>query len=388
MYSRTVRPLKSKSFFLFGARGTGKSTYLKLQFFNSTPHHYIDLLLPELEDRYQRSPQLLKSDIFALKKRPEWVVIDEIQKLPRLLDLVHHLIEETDIKFALTGSSARKLKRGNANLLAGRANWYHLFPLTAEEIGEKFNLENALNWGTLPEIFHFESDEERSAYLKSYTLLFIKEEIQVEQLVRNLDPFREFLEIAAQSSGKIINYSKIGREVGVDTKTVQNYFQILEDTLIGFILPSYHKSIRKSQLEHPKFYLFDNGVKNALSRTLRSRVAPGTSSFGNAFEHWVLQEVFRTNLYQNLDFRLNYFATKNGTEIDLILTRGAKTILVEIKSSDRIDLDRMKKLGKIALAFKSSKAYYVSRDKVPTHHDGVDALSWEEFVCRLHDDRL
>jgi predicted AAA+ superfamily ATPase len=220
---------------------------------------YIDLLDLATEDLFRTHPEELRQQILA-KKDCDWVVIDEVQKLPRLLDTVHQLIEEKRAKFILSGSSARKLKRGSANLLAWRAFVYHLHPLTSVEYGATFSLQEVLEWGALPKLLEFQNASDKIEFLRAYALTYLKEEIQVEQLVRNLDPFRQFLEIAAQSNGQIVNYSKIARDVGVDTTTVQNYFSILEDTLIGFHLPAYHRSIRKRQRESPKFYLFDPGV--------------------------------------------------------------------------------------------------------------------------------
>lgn len=380
MYLRSVKPHKNQSFILLGARGTGKSTFLQKQWLLKLPHLYIDLLLPEVEDRYRREPALLKADVLAEGSKIVWVVIDEIQKLPKLLDVVHHLIETTELKFALTGSSARKLKRGEANLLAGRATMLTFFPLTAQEMGPDFNLEKCLNWGSLPKVQSVASNEERINFLRSYALSYIKEEIQVEQLVRNLDPFRNFLEIAGLSSGKIINYTKIARDVGVDNKTVKNYFQILEETLLGFFLPAFHRSIRKSQLAHPKFYLFDIGVQKALSRSLKSVEVEGTSAFGNAFEHWVLQEIFRLNQYMGSDYRMSYYATKNGTEVDLILTRGRETILVEIKSAMHLQIEKVKKLDTLAKDFKATRVCYLSRDKIKSQYGQVECLHWEQFL--------
>jgi predicted AAA+ superfamily ATPase len=210
---------------------------------------------------------------------------------------VHRLIEKTHISFALTGSSSIKLKRGAANLLAGRAFVYNLFPLTHWELQESFQLDAALRWGTLPKIFQFNLDEERERFLKAYSLTYLKEEIAVAQLVRNLNPFRNFLEVAAQCNGQILNYSKIARDVGVDTKTVQAYFSILEETLVGFFLPAFHQSVRKRQRVSPKFYFFDPGVKRALARTLQQEIYPRTYEYDQAFEHWVVLEFFRLAHY-------------------------------------------------------------------------------------------
>ncbi|MGH2611964.1 MAG: ATP-binding protein, partial [Rhabdochlamydiaceae bacterium] len=239
MFSRFRHFPHKHSFFLFGPRGTGKSTLIKERF-DQTECLWLDLLDSEVEDQFFRSPGDLYAIVKALPKQTIYVVIDEIQKVPKLLDGVHRLIEETDKIFILTGSSARKLRRGGANLLAGRAFVYHLYPLSCFELKTHFDLENALHWGTLPKIFSLEDDVEKSEFLRSYANTYLKEEISNEQVVRRLPPFRRFLEVAAQCNGKIINYANIARDVGVDDKTIKEYFSILEDTMIGFFLEPYH----------------------------------------------------------------------------------------------------------------------------------------------------
>lgn len=374
MFLRLSKPSKSNTFFLFGARGTGKSTLLTTQpWFKKAL--VFDLLDPTEEDRLARNPKLLETLILAQK--PSWVVIDEVQRVPRLLNLVHRLIENHGVRFALTGSSASKLKRGGANLLAGRAFVYHLFPLTHQELGADFSLEATLAWGTLPKIFSLQDVADKQAYLRSYALTYLKEEIQAEQLVRRLDPFRLFLEVAAQMNGKLLNWSKIGNDIGVDAKTVQTYFQILEETWLGFHLPSYSRSIRKAQKTHPKFYLFDPGVKRALEGDLDGSLKPRSSEFGEAFEHWVILEFFRRNEYLSRGYRFSHLRTKDDAEIDLILSRGKNPpTLVEIKSRDRIDEKEVRKLSRFLPSFPGSMAYYLSRDPDQRVIDGIRCLFW------------
>ena len=264
--SRLCSLPEHNSFFLFGARGTGKTTLLKqLPFLKDA--FYIDLLNNDTEEKYALNPQLLLEQVRAMKDG-EWVIIDEIQKNPKLLGHVHILIEERKINFALTGSSSRKLKRGGADLLAGRAWSFSLFPLTARELGQDFDLQQALQWGTLPKVVFLSSSQDRSRFLRTYAQTYIKEEILVEQLVRNLDPFRLFLPIAAQMNTQIINYSNIAKDTGVDYKTIQNYYQILVETNLGFFLEPYSRSVRKVQRQSTKFYFFDTGVKRAIQRSL------------------------------------------------------------------------------------------------------------------------
>ncbi len=328
---------------MFGARGTGKSTFIREQFPMENPW-VLDLLDPEVEDYYAREPKRLELEFLQRKKKPDWVVIDEVQKVPRLLNVVHRLIELKRAKFVLTGSSARKLKRGAANLLAGRAFVQNLFPLTHGELGEKFSLADALHYGTLPKIHELNSSD-RVEYLHSYVLTYLAEEVRAEQLVRRLDPFRAFLPILGQMSGKVLNFSKIAREIGVDTKTVQTYFQIIEDTLLGFYLPAFHESIRKSQKLSPKFYVFDCGVKKALEGSLDQIVSPRTSVYGEQFESFLIQEIVRLNFYSKKFFQLSYFGTSNDFEFDLVLSKGGKHQPIEIKSSTSLDSTKVERIN-------------------------------------------
>ncbi|MBF0205400.1 MAG: ATP-binding protein [Oligoflexia bacterium] len=384
MFHRIANPLISQSFFLFGARGTGKSTFLKQQFPLGGDAYVIDLLDSEQEDLYARNPKHLANKLASMKVPPEWVFIDEVQRIPRLLDLVHKLIEEKNQKFILSGSSARKLKRGGANLLAGRAFVNYLFPMTEQELGEAFDLDFVLRWGSLPKIFSFKDDQERKAYLRAYALTYIKEEIQMEQIVRQLDPFRSFLDVAAQINGRIINCSNIANDVGVDSKTVSNYYQILEETWIGFYLPHFHLSVRKSQKIHPKFYFFDLGVCSTLAGSIDSKPTPSTSSYGQLFEQFFICEIFRLNQYTQKDYRLSFYATKNGAEIDLILSKGRKHILVKIKSSSKIDEGEVNKLARIAAEFPTpNEIFYVSQFPEEIKIDQVICCHWRSFLNKM-----
>lgn len=382
MIQRQLNPLATSSFFLFGARGTGKSTWLKTQFKALNPLR-IDLLDPDQEDRYVKDPKTLEFEILDLISRktpPDWVIIDEVQKAPRLLDVAHRLIESKKIKFVLTGSSSRKLKRGHANLLGGRASVYALFPFTHDELGASFDLDSALCWGTLPKIHLLSDEREKISSLRSYTQTYLKEEILVEQLVRNLPPFKNFLEIAAQMNCERLNYEKIARDISVENRTVQSYFEILEDTFLGLRLPAFHLSIRKSQRFAPKFYWFDPGVQRFLNGSIHSPLTRGTSAYGEAFESFVVNEIIRASAYRELDYRASFLETKHGAEIDLILSRGREHWAIEIKSTARVDAIEAAKLEAIARDIPGKRRlFYLSQDGKNLRIGQVECMHWMEF---------
>lgn len=377
MFKRLITIQKESSFFLFGARATGKSTLLS-QFFPKDQVTWINLLDPQLEEEFLLHPESLKKVANEIHGG-EWIVIDEVQKVPKLLDVVHQLIFEKKFKFALTGSSARKLKRGAANLLAGRAFVFHLFPLTHTELSQRFKLEEVLKWGSLPEIFQL-SEEGRHRYLQSYTQTYLKEEILQEQIIRNVRPFRSFLEVAAQSSGTILNYSKIARDIGADHVTTQSYFQILEDTLLGFFLEPYHRSIRKRQTKAPKFYFFDLGVLHALEKSIQNPQSSMISLLGRDFEHFIILEVFRLIHYLEKDWKLSYLCTKDESEIDLLIERpGMPLLAIEIKSSEHIEkVDLGSFLNLSSALGKNVESYVFSRDILKKRIEHVHCLPWQE----------
>ncbi len=381
MYPRICNTPKSNSFFLFGARGTGKSTHLKA-LFASNQTLWIDFLKSEDEERFAADPDILYSIVTSAVPSYEWVVIDEVQKIPKILDTIHRIIESKTVttKFALTGSSARKLKRGSANMLAGRAYAYHLFPFSFKELGTSFDLEKTINFGMLPTVYNLKNDEDIKDYLRSYTELYVKEEVWLEQLIKNLTPFRKFLEVAAQMSGEIVNYSKIAKQIGCDTKTVQNYFLILEDTLLSFTLEAYHSSIRKRLISAPKFYFFDNGVKRSLERTLNMKITPSNFAFGKAFEHFIITQAFFLNQYKKLDYRFFYLKTKDGAEIDLIIDRpGRPLALVEIKSATKVDDSDASTLIEFKKSLPDADCYLLSLDKLDRVSRDIHFCYWQTF---------
>ena len=368
---------------MFGARGTGKTTLLKA-IFPSESVLYINLLDPDEEDRFARSPDELLQRMAAASSAVEWVIIDEIQRVPRLLDIVHDKTQSSRFRFVMTGSSSRKLKRGASNLLAGRAFVYNLFPLLMKELGDRFVLQEVLEWGTLPRIFQLEAPDDKARFLRAYAHTYLKEEIVAEQVIRKLDPFRHFLEVAAQSNGKIVNFSKIADDVGVDTTTVINYFSILEETLIGFLLQPYHRSIRKQQRQNPKFYFFDLGIKRALDRTAGIALAESTYGYGEAFEHFVIAEITRLATYLFPDWRCSYLTTRDGAEIDLIIDRpGLPDALVEIKSTTHVGERDVAALNRFSADFSAAEIYCVSRDHHEKQIGNVLCLPYTTAFARL-----
>lgn len=385
MYSRLLDLDLNESHLLLGARGTGKSTFLRRLFDDPNQILWIDLLKPEVEDRYRLDPQLLERQCAGLDSIVKYVVVDEIQKVPSLLDVVHLLIESTDLRFILTGSSARKLKRGSANLLAGRALANFLFPLSFIELSEDFELSTALSYGTLPKIWTTKSDKTRRKFLETYALTYIKEEVQAEQLTRLLDPFRRFLAVAAQMNGKIINFQKIASDVGVDPKTVRNYFEILEDTLIGFLLEAYDKSTRKRLRKSSKFYFFDPGVARSLANELTIPLVQGTYAWGASFEHFIICEMQRLISYSGNQFELAYCRTENGVEIDVVCLRpGLPPLLIEIKSTHKIKPEAAKSLLSLGPTIDAkAEKVILSNDPLPQLIDGVQCYPWKTGLRKL-----
>lgn len=382
MFIRSIKLPEYQSFFLFGPRGTGKSTLIKAQF-DPSQTFYIDLLLYQTENQYARDPDLLYRQVKALATNISTIVIDEIQKLPRLLDIVHKLIEETDKQFVLTGSSARKLKQGSANLLAGRAFERSLHPLTAEELGNVFDLSEVLQWGSLPGIFKFQNNEDRTDYLLAYANTYLKEEVVAEQFIRNLGPFRKFLEVAAQHNGQIINFSNIAKDVGVDPKTVQSYFSILEDTLIGFLLEPYLKSTRKRVHRSPKFYFFDIGVCRSLANLLSVPPHPSTAYYGDLFEHFLILEFIRREAYQRKGYCF-YYLSDETSSVDLLMERPGKPLaIVEIKSATQVQKRHLSSLISMKKSFPEADLFCLSQDSSAQDFDGILAYPWREGISHI-----
>jgi len=313
--------LPQKSFFLFGPRQVGKSTLLRKE----NPDLCIDLLDPELQLNYNKNPNLLRHQIDELKT-DACILIDEVQRVPKLLDVIHAAMEmKPKLRFILCGSSARKLRHGASNLLGGRAFYRTMHPLTTEELFADFNLSWVLAYGSLPKIYSLliqKHWDEAKDLLRSYVITYLKEEIKAEALVRNLQGFQNFIDIAAAQYAQQISFSAIARECQVALSTVREYFSILEDTLIGFFLFPYLKSQRKRMSHQPKFYFFDNGVTRSLLGTLQDKPSP--LEHGRLFEQWVVQEIVRFNEYRQRDWKLSFWRTSHGAEVDLLISRGTK----------------------------------------------------------------
>ena len=379
MLKRLLQLTKKYSLFLFGARGVGKSTLLE-NTYHLKQNLYINLLDPAEENRFALNPNELVSVVEAMPAEQQFVIIDEIQKVPKLLDVVHLLLESKKVKkyFIMTGSSARKLRVVGVNLLAGRAFVYHLYPFSFLEIKSQFKLDDALCYGMLPKLFEFQTKKEKQQFLQSYTLTYLKEEIWAEQLVKKLDSFRQFLQVAAQCNGKIINYSNIARDVGADDKTVKNYFSILEDTLVGIMLEPFQHSFRKRLKSAPKFYFFDVGVVRALAQMLGVMPQPGTSYYGELFESFIIMECVKLASYYQSEFRFSYLMTAAGVEVDLVIERpGLPLLLIEIKSSDNVNAHDLISIKNISADLKKCEAVCFSNDPRKKVIAGVTVYPWK-----------
>lgn len=366
---------EGQSAFLWGPRKTGKSTYLASAYPGSLR---FDLLQTDVFFDFVRNPALLRQRLLAcdpvLLAHP--VVLDEVQKVPQLLDEVHGLIEQRGLRFILCGSSARKLKRGRANLLGGRAWRYEMHPLVWPEI-ERFDLLRALNSGLIP-AHYLGSDASRS--LDAYVRDYLKEEVFEEGLTRNVPAFSRFFDAVGYSHGELTNFSNISRECGVDAKTVKEYYQILVDTLLGtFIEPYKHRQERQVLLKAAKFYLFDVGVAGAITRR-RINETRG-EEFGRALEHFVLMELLAHRSYSASNYPIHFWRTKSGLEVDFVL--GSGEIAVEVKGTQRVDGRDLKGLTAFADQSRPRTAYLVCNEAAPRIVDRIQVLPWQEFLHRL-----
>lgn len=366
----------TETFFLWGPRQTGKSTLLRHTYGEG---HWVDLLKADAFRRYVTRPETLREELEAEPPGPrQQVVIDEIQKVTALLDEVHWLIENRGLHFALCGSSARKVKRGSANLLGGRALRYELHGLTAAELGGEFDLDRVLNHGYLPRIYQ---SNRPGRLLEAYVADYLKEEVAAEGLIRNLPVFSDFLDVAALGDGEIVNFSNIARECGVSSHTTKNHFQILEDTLLGRWLPAYRKRPKRRVIGAPKFYFADVGVVNRLAR--RGELLPGSELYGKAFENWVYHELTAFISYHEVDAELSYWRLASGIEVDFVL--GDMGVAIEAKSSERITCDHLRGLHSLVEDHpRVGRRIVVCREpRARKTADGIEILPAATFVKRL-----
>jgi len=370
----SLPPRPKESFFLWGPRQAGKSTLLLATYPDALR---IDLLKTDLFVRYTQAPKLLREELLA-RRRSELVILDEVQKVPALLDEVHWLIENGGWVFGLCGSSARRLRRGHANLLGGRAVRYELFGLVSAELGDRFELRRALNHGYLPR--HYLNDAPQRL-LRAYVNDYLKEEIAAEGLVRYLPAFSSFLDAAVLSDAELVNYSTIARDCGVSSPAVKEYFQILVDTLLGRYLPAYTRRPKRRVIQAPKFYFADVGVVNLLAR--RGRLEPGGELFGKALENWVFHELSAHREYSELYYDLSYWRLPSGIEVDFVL--GDMRVAVEAKATARVTSDHLRGLREVFTEHpKIRRRVLVCLEETPRRtEDGILVLPALRFTQML-----
>ena len=372
---------QEQSGFLWGPRKVGKSTFLKGRFPDSA---YFDLLDSRLFLEFSREPWRLGEYVQALpeQKKRLPIIVDEVQKAPALMDEIHRLIETDPYSFILCGSSARKMRRGKANLLGGRAWRFQMAPLTSQEIPE-IDLLRALQRGLIPG--HYETTHFRRA-IDGYITDYLKEEVFAEGLTQNIGAFSRFFDALGFSHGNLLNFSSIARDCGVDPKTVREYFRILEDTLLGTLLEPYAKRRSRAILTNtPKFYLFDVGVAGHLMDATPTQ-AKG-SRFGTAFEHFILMELQAYRSYREVDFPIRFWRTKSGLEVDFVAGRDAE-VAIEVKGSGSVQRSKLKGLKAFIDEHHPRKAIVVSQEAMPRTTEGIDILPWRTFLERLWGDQI
>ncbi len=375
MFSRILtKPIVlNKSFFLFGPRGTGKTSWVKQHFPDAL---YFDLLSSKTYQYLLNDPSRLADAI--PENFSNWIVVDEVQKIPSLLDEVHRLIEAHHYKFILTGSSARKLRRKGVNLLAGRALIFHMYPLTVLEMKNKFNFQNALQFGMLPAISSAPDPEE---FLSSYVETYLKEEVLQEGLTRNFENFSRFLETASFSQGSPMNMNAIARECGISSKAVANYFDILNDLLMAFQLPIFTRHAKRRLMAHPKFYFFDVGV----FRNIRPKGPFDLTEQleGPALETLFLQELRALNDYLDFKYKIYYWQTSNGQEVDFVLYGERGLVAFEIKRKRSFDKKDLRSLKLFKADYPVAKCYLLYGGDMKEYHSDIQVLSFLEALQNL-----
>jgi len=380
MFNRILTlPLDQQtSIFLFGPRGTGKTWWIKEHLLKNNPDTtlYLDLLDFALYSNLSANPNRLESLIPAAFTG--WIVIDEVQKVPELLNEVHRLIEHRQFRFLLTGSSARSLRRKGVNLLAGRALTYAMHPLTIQELGDNFNLTQAINFGLLPKIIN---NPDPSNYLHSYVQTYLREEVLQEGLTRNIGSFNQFLEVASFSQGQLLNFSEIARELSINRLVVANYFDILEDLLIAIRIPSFNIRAKRKVIAHQKFYFFDTGVY----RTVRPRgpLYTQAETEGPLLETLFLEALRAINDYYKLGYTIYFWRTIQGHEIDFVLYGERGFHAFEIKRSDQITSNSLKGLQFFAQEYPEAKLHIIYGGNRKEYHGNITAIPFEQALREL-----
>lgn len=377
MYKRAVNlPASAHSFFLWGPRLSGKTTLLLELYPHAT---WYDLLQADVYLRLLTSPHILREELLARmhsKNDNGTVVIDEVQKVPALLDEIHWLMTHTHYRFVLCGSSPRKLRRGHANLLGGRALRVELMPLTSTEIPD-LDIERAVNHGLMPA--HYSSDTPQE-YLRAYVRDYLQDEVAVEAQLRQLPTFARFLEVAALADTECLSYTTVARDCGVSAPTVKAYYQILEDTLLGTSLPAFSLRPKRRVIQTSKWYFFDTAIAGFLAK--RGYVVPGSELFGKAFESFIYHELRAYSIYSGKHFNIAYWRTAGGVEVDFIL--GEHQVALEVKATKRVRPDHIKSLCSIADDYTFKKRIVVTLDAPPRRmENGIEVMPWREFCRQL-----
>ncbi|MBF0366857.1 MAG: ATP-binding protein [Oligoflexia bacterium] len=387
MIPRAVGVNKKVSSLWFGPRQSGKSTLIRSELKN-TKYFAVNLLESDIYYKYSKDPSQLRSDLIYQieKKKIQFIFIDEVQKIPQLTNEIHNLIEKYPrVHFVLSGSSARKLKRGNANLLGGRAIIEHLMPLTKNELKDDFVLEQVLQHGSLVGMY-FDQREIRIQKLKAYVDTYLREEIAQEGLVRNFELFHRFLDVSGAYHAEIINYTNIAREAGSSVKTIQNYFSILYETLLAFELRAWDKSIKRQLSKHPKFYFVDNGITNAIAQRLNDPLDAATR--GKLFEQWFINEIRTWIFYTKKELSLYYWRTERGEyEVDLIISKHQKPVLaIELKAKKKVSRKEVQSLLEFKKEFVKTRAICVCECSVPYSIEEIDILPYNNFLENLENE--
>lgn len=373
MYARLLPPPGKQSFFLFGPRGTGKTAWLRETLPDAL---YIDLLDGAEHSRYLAHPEALADRV--PERHRGWVVIDEVQRVPEILNEVHRLIEGRRLRFALTGSSARKLRRRGVNLLAGRALTRFMHPLTATELDADFDLARMVRWGGLPFAC---TTEQPAAYLASYASTYLREEVQQEGLTRNIASFARFLESASFSQGSVLNMAAVARECGIQAKTAEGYFAILEDLLIAVRIPVFSRRAKRRVAAHPKFYFFDAGVFGAVRP--RGPLDATEEIQGPALETVVLHHLRAENDYAGLGYGIHYWRTAKGDEVDFVLYGERGLVAIEVKRSARLRDADARGLRQFLADYPKARAILTYPGTRAEHDRGIDVVPLRQFLPQL-----